>query len=118
MDTMDNEIVFLKLRYKQPDADESQLLEWPISRDEIITDFNQTTDAFRFSAAVAAFAQQLRGGKFSRDFGYESTRELAASARGLDPFGYRGEFLSLVKLAQSISTTASTEHDQQYVKMN
>jgi Ca-activated chloride channel family protein len=118
VDTMDNEIAFLKLRYKQPDADESQLLEWPIRRDEIITDFNQTTDAFRFSAAVAAFAQQLRGGKFSRDFGYESIRELAASARGHDPFGYRGEFLSLVKLAQSMSTTASTENDQQFVKIN
>jgi Ca-activated chloride channel family protein len=117
-DTMDNEIAFLKLRYKQPDAEESQLLEWLVSRDEIITDFNQTTNAFRFSAAVAAFAQQLRGGKLTGDFGYESIRGLAASARGHDTFGYRGEFLSLVKLAQSISTTARTGSNQQYVKMN
>ncbi|MEE8320855.1 MAG: VWA domain-containing protein [Gammaproteobacteria bacterium] len=117
-DLTNNEIAFLRLRYKQPDANESQLLEWPVGREEIITDIDQTTNAFRFSAAVAAFAQQLRGGKFTADFGYPEIRELAGNARGKDPFGYRGEFLSLVNMAQSLSATAVTDGNKQRVSIN
>jgi Ca-activated chloride channel homolog len=98
-----NEIAFLRLRYKEPTADTSKLLQWVIAKEEIVDDIKQTTNAFRFAAAVASFAQQLRGGINSGNFAYSDIARLAQRSRGDDPFGYRGEFLSLVNLAQSIS---------------
>ena len=57
----------------------------------------------RFSAAVAAFGQLLRGGRYTGDSGYDDVIALAQDARGDDPFGYRNEFVGLVRLAQSVS---------------
>jgi Ca-activated chloride channel homolog len=102
-----DEIAFLRLRYKEPAEDTSRLLEWPVNHNEIIEDINKTSDSFQFSAAVAAFAQQLRGGKYLDKFNYQDIMSLAQNARGQDRFGYRGEFLSLVNLAQSLSIVAS-----------
>ena len=102
------EIAFLRLRYKDPQADTSKLLEWAIQKNEIVSDLGRTSDAFRFSAAVAAFAQQLRGGEYLGKYGYHDIMSLASAARGQDPFGYRGEFLTLVNLASSLSQPAQT----------
>ncbi len=106
-----DELAFLKVRYKQPGANSSRLLTWPIRRTEIQQDINMASVNFRFAAAVAGFAQQLRGGKYTGEFGYKDTLELARGARGDDPFGYRGEFLSLVNLAQSLSLSGTSQLD-------
>jgi len=98
-----DELAFLRLRYKDPEASKSRLLKWPIRRQEIVADIIKTTNAFRFSAAVALFAQQLRGGKYTGQASYDDTLALASGARGQDPFGYQGEFLTLVNLAKSLS---------------
>ncbi len=111
----DSELAFLRLRYKQPQASISQLLEWPIKRQEIVSNINKTSDAFRFSAAVALFAQQLRGGKYTGQTSYDDTLALASGARGQDSFGYHGEFLTLVNLAKSLS---SKSHVQAMVEEN
>jgi Ca-activated chloride channel family protein len=97
-----NEIAFLRLRYKAPDAEQSQLIERPIYRNSITEDITKTSDNFRFSAAVAGFGQLLRGGRYTEDFDYSDVAKLAGAARGQDNFGYRGEFLRLVNLANSL----------------
>ena len=97
-----NEIAFLRLRYKQPESDSSQLLEWPIRRDQAVKEAKDASDRFRFAAAVAGFGQMLRGARYTGGFGYDEVLALARSARGADPFGYRGEFLTLVGLARSL----------------
>ena len=102
-----DEIAFLRLRYKAPEEDRSRLLEWTVKRAELIDDINKASDSFQFSAAVSAFAQQLRGGKYLDKFSYQDISNLAQNSRGQDRFGYRGEFLSLVNLAQSLSIVAS-----------
>ncbi|MEN8217232.1 MAG: VWA domain-containing protein [Pseudomonadota bacterium] len=94
-----NELAFLRLRYKAPDGDTSQLIEWPLRRQTV----DNTSERFRFSAAVAAFGQQLRGGKYLEPFSYNDILSLARGARGDDPFGYRAEFIKLVNIAQSLS---------------
>ena len=48
----------------------------------------------------AAFGQILRGGSHVGDFGFADVADLARPARGEDPFGYRAEFLGLVRLAE------------------
>ena len=98
-----NELAFLRLRYKAPNGDTSKLLEWPLMRKDIIETVDKTSQRFRFSAAVAAFGQQLRGGKYLKKFSYENILKLARGSRGNDPFGYRGEFTKLVNLAKSLS---------------
>ncbi len=108
----DDEVAFVKLRYKAPGASTSQRLQWPIERKEIISAVSQTTDAFRFSAAVAAFAQKLRGGTYLNQFDYAEILSLAQASRGKDSFGYRGEFLKLVNLAQSLSQVATKSNAQ------
>lgn len=97
------ELGFLRIRYKPPTEETSKLQEWPLNKAAIVSDLGQTSERFRFAAAVAAFGQQLRGGVFTGSFNYEEVLKLARDARGGDPSGYRGEFLSLVQLAQSLS---------------
>ncbi len=96
------EIAFLKLRYKEPQGSKSKLISQPIQTRSIIDNLRNTSDNFRFSAAVAGFGQLLRGGRYTGEFSYDDAAELARNARGEDRFGYRGEFLRLVSLADSL----------------
>ncbi|MDG4594546.1 MAG: VWA domain-containing protein [Candidatus Contendobacter sp.] len=107
-----DEIAFLRLRYKQPDGDVSQLLEWPIRRQSAVRDARETSERFRFAAAVAGFGQILRGGRYTGRFGYDDVLALARAARGPDPYGYRGEFLTLVGLAKSLDPGKGGESGQ------
>ncbi|MCP4701900.1 MAG: VWA domain-containing protein [Gammaproteobacteria bacterium] len=97
-----NELAFLKLRYKTPEEDVSKLLRWPITRQAIVKELDKTSERFRFSAAVAALGQQLRGGKHIGRFSHDDIIHLAQNARGKDPFRYRSEFIKLVNLAKSL----------------
>jgi Ca-activated chloride channel family protein len=99
------ELALLRLRYKAPDSDTSQLLENPIHKSSIENKLKATSDRFRFSAAVAGFGQLLRGGEYLEAFGYDEALELARASRGKDPFGYQGEFIKLVNLARSLDNT-------------
>jgi len=107
-----DEIAFLRLRYKQPDSDVSQLLEWPVSRGQAVKDWQEASERFRFAAAVAGFGQKLRGGRLTGAFGYNEVLALARDARGADPYGYRGEFLTLVGLARSLDSSQGGKQEQ------
>jgi len=95
------ELAWLRLRYKLPTSDTSQLIEEPLKTTGIKTAAKASAD-FRFVAAVAAFGQSLRGGQYTGTLGYDDILKLAQGARGQDGFGYRGEFMSLVNLAKSL----------------
>jgi Ca-activated chloride channel family protein len=105
------ELANVRLRYKAPDGDTSRLIGQPVHRADIreLAELpaRQSRD-LRFAAAVAAFGQKLRGGEYLDGFSYAQIAALAAGARGDDPNGYRSEFLSLVKLADSLAVAAST----------
>ncbi len=104
--TTSGEIAHLRLRYKAPEGSESKLLVWPLQRAAIKSDFAQASERMRFAAAVACFGQLLKGGQYTGKFSFGDIAKLAHGARGEDRFGYRGEFLSLVKLAQSLGESA------------
>ncbi len=103
-----NEYAFLKMRYKLPKQSNSKLLTIPI-----IKDMEQSLDSIssdmRFAVSIAAFGQKLRGNTHLEDYGYDKIRALAANARGKDPFGYRSEFLRLIDLAKSLTSSAATK---------
>ena len=96
-----NEYGFLKIRYKLPESDTSTLITRPVTTaDEVVSTGSASSDA-RFAASVAAFGQILRGGQYTGSYGYDDVIALGQSAKGEDPFGYRAEFLNLVRLAKS-----------------
>ena len=100
-----NEIAFVRLRYKPTHAEASRLIEKPIATADMIEDLSATSNSYRFAAAVSAFAQGLRGSDYLEGWTYEQTAQLASDAKGLDPFGYRGEFIQLVYLADALRPT-------------
>ena len=92
-----DEYAFVKIRYKEPDADTSKLITRPVTKaDEIGPD-----DDARFAAAVAAFGQILKGGRYTGDFSFDDVIALANGAKGADPYNYRGEFVQLVRQAKT-----------------
>lgn len=95
-----NEVVTIKLRYKKPDAEKSILLQ-EIVKDKH-TEFNKTSNNFRFSAAVAGFGLILRQSEFKGTANYDDIMTLAKNAYGTDEEGYRAEFVRLVKTAKSL----------------
>jgi len=97
------ELAMLRVRYQQPEGGKSLLIERPIA--------NQVAPAsedLRFAAAVAAFSQQLKDGRYTGDFSLKDTETLARGARGDDRFGLRNEFVQLVELAQSLRTSTAS----------
>jgi len=97
------ELAMLRVRYQRAEGGKSLLIERPIAN-QVAT----ASEDLRFAAAVAAFSQQLKDGRYTGDFSLKDTEALARGARGDDRFGLRNEFVQLVELAQSLrSSTAS-----------
>jgi Ca-activated chloride channel family protein len=95
------ELMTLKLRYKQPAAEESKLISKGVMEENI--DYNKTSDNFRFSAAVAQFGMLLRNSEFKGNATYTDVVTLAEGAKGADKEGYRKEFINMVKSCQWIT---------------
>lgn len=93
-----DEIGFLRLRYKRPGEDHSRLLEQAIDRRAN----EEPSSRLAFAAAVAAFGQHIRGGQYLDGYGLDRIHALASSSKGDDRYGYRGEFLQLVRLAEGL----------------
>ena len=96
------EYAFVKIRYKLPDEDVSKLIATPVTDANEVPSFGAAGTDQRFSVAVAAFGQKLRDEDATAGFGYDRIAEIATAARGADPYGYRAEFLSLVRLAAAL----------------
>jgi Ca-activated chloride channel family protein len=95
------EYAFLKIRYKLPDESTSRLITTPVGREREFDSIERVPGEARFAAAVAAFGQLLRDDPYTKDFTWGDVIDLARPARGEDPFGYRSEFLSIVRLAET-----------------
>ena len=98
-----DELAFLKMRWKKPDGDKSELVTMPVTDANAVADADAASADIRFSVAVAAFGQKLKGVPALQDYAYGSILGLAEAARGSDPFGYRAEFLKLVRLADGLA---------------
>jgi Ca-activated chloride channel family protein len=65
-------------------------------------DQHTRSTAYRSTAASRTRRIQ-RGGKHTGQFGYDDVLRIAQAARGDDPYGYRSEFLQLVRAAKTAS---------------
>lgn len=105
-----DDIAFLKIRYKLPKENVSRLITQAITQEKngphcptvSLCDYGINPDT-QFATAVASFAQILKGGKYTGNMGYDAVITLANAAKGDDPFGYRAEFIQMVRLAKTAS---------------
>jgi Ca-activated chloride channel family protein len=101
-----SEYGFVKIRYKRPNSDRSQLISTPIDRTSEVRSFAQAPRDARFATGVASFAELLRGGRYSGTLTYDDVLQIVSAARGEDEFGYRSEFVQLVRAAKTASAMA------------
>ncbi len=95
-----DELLTLKMRYKQPEGDASSKLEWPVKDDG--KSFAEATKDTQFAAAVASFGMLLRASQYAGDATFDAVLEIAGSATGEDSKGERAEFLDMVRAAKGI----------------
>ena len=91
------DLMTVKLRYKKPDGDTSILLQQVIKNESV--KLSNSSENFRWSAAVAGFGMMLRNSEHKNDLTFNTVIELAKGAKGLDQEGYRAEFIRLVEMA-------------------
>jgi len=89
------ELCNIKLRYKDPDALTSKVFSKTVGTE--IKKAGETTDRFRFSAAVAAFGMILRDSPYRGTATLNDVITMAGGSRGSDTDGYRAEFIRLVQ---------------------
>jgi Ca-activated chloride channel family protein len=99
-DIASKELLTIKLRYKQPDADQSQLIEHPLT--DAGKSFGQASTDFRFAASVASFGMILRRSPHGGNATLDAVAEIAQSSLGADKSGYRAEFVGLVRSAKAL----------------
>jgi len=83
---------------QRPDASESKLLTFPLESKAVIQDAKSTSDDFRFAASVSYFGALLRKSRFAGSYTYDQIASLAEGAKGEDKYGYRREFVELVRM--------------------
>lgn len=98
---MSDELLTLKLRYKQPDEETSTLVDFPVGDDD--RSFSAADKDFQFAAAVAGFGMLLRDSPYKGNWTYAAAREVAGDSIGEDPHGFRGELLRMIDRASALS---------------
>lgn len=101
-DKATSEYAFINLRYKLPGQSNSILINRPVAVGS--KPLAQGSNATRQAVAAAAFGELLRGGKYSGNFGWPQTLELARSAQSPDHHGLRRQFVQLIEKAQQLSS--------------
>ncbi|QMT33581.1 VWA domain-containing protein [Conchiformibius steedae DSM 2580] len=96
-----HEYALLKLRYKLPTQQKSHLISQTIAAKS--KPLAQAGTDTRFALAAAAYAQQLKGGKYNGNMGWQNIFDLAKQSAHPDRYGLRQEFLDLIQTAQSLS---------------
>lgn len=89
-----NDLMTLKLRYKKPDEDKSNLIEHKVKYED-----TQNPQNLLFASAVAEFGMLLRNSDFKNDATYASVLERASAFKNNDEFGYKSDFIKLVETA-------------------
>ena len=86
----------LKIRYKEPEEEESILKEYPVKEEDYA---KEPSEDFYFAAAVAEFGLILRDSAYKGEASFENVRELNKKV-DTDEDDYKDEFVYLVKKLQ------------------
>jgi len=94
------EMLTVKLRYKKPDGDKSELIERAVT--DTGAQFASAPVDFKFAAAVAEFGMLLRDSEHKGNGTLGAVLEWAQEGKGNDSNGYRAGFMELVRKAQGL----------------
>ncbi|MBU0682011.1 MAG: VWA domain-containing protein, partial [Proteobacteria bacterium] len=95
------ELLTVKVRYKEPREDSSKLLSVAVNKN---SKGHQTTSAdFQFASAVAGFGMVLTDSAHKQNLSYETIIASAKNGKGTDNNGYRAEFIRLVENSELLS---------------
>lgn len=83
------------LRYKEPNGDESKLVEYPYVMDD-----SKNNEDFKFASSVAYLGMILNNSEFIIEKDYDKIIEMATESLGEDKWGYRREFIQLAGIAK------------------
>jgi len=86
----------LKIRYKEPEEEESILKEYPVKEEDYA---KEPSEDFYFAAAVAEFGLILRDSAYKGEASFENVRALLKKV-DTDEDDYKDEFVYLVKKLQ------------------
>ena len=108
-----DELALVKLRYKPVNGEKSQLITQAVMANQI-TDYKKQSDDFRFASSVVGFAHLLKQSHYWQDMSYQQIIDLALGAKGKDEFGYRSEFINLVRSSASLQVSVSKQTEEKY----
>jgi len=94
------EMMTVKLRYKKPDGDKSQLIERAFTDND--AKFENASADLKFAAAVAEFGMLLRDSRYKGNGTIGAVFEWAQEGKGADANGYRAGFIELVRKAKAL----------------
>ncbi len=89
-----DELLAVNIRYKEPDASESQLLTYPVTKDMLEEEMDADT---AFAAGVAEFGMLLRKSEYSGTASYQEIYDRLKVLPGVMDDDFKAEFLYLVK---------------------
>ncbi len=95
-----HELMTIKLRYKKPGSETSQLMVYPVADEN--KHWKEASDNFKLSASVAEFGLLLRESSFKQNSSFTQALLLAKEAVADDNNEYRREYMKLVKDAASL----------------
>ncbi len=95
-----NELLTVKLRYKQPKGETSKLIQKILNNNG--QSYNNASDNLRYACGVATFAMLLRDSKFKGDATYTLAKQLLQSTQLNVENGYRAELIELITKTEKL----------------
>ena len=92
------ELLFVKVRYKAPDGNESRLLSRPV----LASEGGSPSVDFQFQTAVAEFGLLLRHSDYRGKADLGHVIAAARESLGTDPEGYRAEFVRMAEAVRGL----------------
>ncbi len=108
---LSNDLMTIKLRYKDPQSDTSKLIVGTLNRWQVNP---QPSENLRFAGAVAEFGMLLRDSAYKENASYQQVLDTAQNAIGSDYNGYRKDFLDLVEKASSMDQAIEQHERRKY----
>jgi Ca-activated chloride channel family protein len=94
-----DELMYLAIRYKDPNSDTSELVEYQTYANEYTL---ETSETFNFASAVVEFGLLLRDSAYKFEADFDQVISRASTNLGDDEYGYREEFVELVEIAERL----------------
>jgi Ca-activated chloride channel family protein len=82
-------------RYKKPKEEQSRLLTHEIN--SLPVDINSASENMRFAASITGFGLLMKNSEYQGSVSKDMVLDLGENAVSFDPFGYREEFIELVR---------------------